>query len=681
MKFTTISAALAITLGYGVLASPIDKRAVPSYTSRFQTLYSQIHNSTNGYFSSLGIPYHSVETLMCEAPDYGHESTSEAFSYYIWLEAAITGDWSGFNTAWGILEKYLIPSDTDQPTNSFYNPSSPASLSLESDNISDYPSAYLNVPVGQDPLAAELKSAYGTSDIYGAHWLLDVDNWYGFGHCGDGTTKPSYFNTFQRGPSESVWKTVPQPACETFTWGSNDGTGYLSLFTPPSYAKQWKYTTAPDADARSIQAAYWANVWATAQGKASDVAATVAKASKLGDYLRYSFFDKYFKVMDCQSPSCAGGTGKTSAHYLLSWYYAFGGSLATSGGWAWRIGSSYAHFGYQNPLTAWVLSTQSAFKPASPTGAGDWATSLGRQIEFYQWLQSAEGAIAGGATNSWQGAYGAYPTGTPTFYGMGYDWEPVYHDPPSNQWFGMQAWSMERVAEYYYVSGDTKVATLLNNWIGWVKKVVTLTSDGLNWTGQPETWNPTSPAANANLHVVVTAQSGPPDLGVAAAVAKALAYYGVKASDTAATTLAQQLLDRILGIAAPETRADYSQFNDQLTVPSGWSGKMPNGDVIDSSSTFLSIRSKYKSDPNFAKVQTYLNGGAAPVLTYHRFWAQADIAIAHAVIDILLNNSTTTTTTTGTATSTSTPTTTTKASTTTTTTTTTTKSSTTTTTS
>jgi hypothetical protein len=198
-------------------------------------------------------------------------------------------------------------------------------LSLESDNISDYPSAYLNVPVGQDPLAAELKSAYGTSDIYGAHWLLDVDNWYGFGHCGDGTTKPSYFNTFQRGPSESVWKTVPQPACETFTWGSNDGTGYLSLFTPPSYAKQWKYTTAPDADARSIQAAYWANVWATAQGKASDVAATVAKASKLGDYLRYSFFDKYFKVMDCQSPSCAGGTGKTSAHYLLSWYYAFGG--------------------------------------------------------------------------------------------------------------------------------------------------------------------------------------------------------------------------------------------------------------------------------------------------------------------------------------------------------------------
>jgi Glycosyl hydrolase family 48 len=241
------------------------------------------------------------------------------------VNGKVTGDWSGFNKAWSILETYLIPSAADQPTNSNYNPSSPASLALESDNISDYPPAYQNVPVGQDPLAAELQSAYGNANIYGAHWILDVDNWYGFGHCGDGTTKPSYFNTFQRGPSESVWKTIPQPSCETFNWGRNDGTGYLSLFTPPTYAKQWKYTTAPDADARSIQAAYWANVWATAQGKSADVAATVAKASKLGDYLRYAFFDKYFKVMDCQSPSCAGGTGKTSAHYLLSWYYAFGG--------------------------------------------------------------------------------------------------------------------------------------------------------------------------------------------------------------------------------------------------------------------------------------------------------------------------------------------------------------------
>src|SRR5262249_48623410 len=50
-----------------------------------------------------------------------------------------------------------------------------------------------------------------------------------------------------------------------------------------------------------------------------------------------------------------------------------------------------------------------------------------------------------------------------------------------------------------------------------------------------------------------------------------------------------------------------------------------------SGATFMSIRSFYKSDPDYAKVQAYLNGGAVPSFTYHRFWAQADIAMAFAV--------------------------------------------------
>ena len=44
-------------------------------------------NPANGYFSPKGIPYHSVETLIVEAPDYGHETTSETYSYYLWLAA------------------------------------------------------------------------------------------------------------------------------------------------------------------------------------------------------------------------------------------------------------------------------------------------------------------------------------------------------------------------------------------------------------------------------------------------------------------------------------------------------------------------------------------------------------------------------------------------------------------
>src|SRR5919198_922988 len=369
----------------------------PTYTQRFLDLYRKIKDPANGYFSSQGIPYHSVETLIVEAPDYGHETTSEAFSYWLWLEATygqVTGDWAPFNNAWATMERYIIPSHADQPTNSFYNPSSPATYAPENDLPSQYPSALdSSVPVGQDPLAGELQSTYGTPDIYGMHWLLDVDNRYGFGRCGDHTTRPAFINTFQRGPQESVWETIPQPDCDTFADGGPNG--FLDLFIrDSSYARQWKYTDAPDADARAVQAAYWALTWATAQGKRSQISATVANAARMGDYLRYSLFDKYFKRQgNCTNPStCPGVTGRASADFLLGWYYAWGGANDSSAGWAWRIGDGVAHFGYQNPLAAWALSTVPGLVPRSAAAASDWSTSLVRQLQFYQWLQSAEGA-------------------------------------------------------------------------------------------------------------------------------------------------------------------------------------------------------------------------------------------------------------------------------------------------
>ncbi|MEU8266906.1 glycoside hydrolase family 48 protein [Sphaerisporangium sp. NPDC049002] len=613
------------------------------YITRFTTLYNKLHDPANGYFSPQGVPYHSVETLMVEAPDQGHETTSEAFSYMLWLEAVygqVTGTWTRFNDAWATMEKYIIPATADQPTNSFYNASKPATYAGEWDDIKQYPSKLDgNVSVGVDPIAGELKNAYGTSDVYGMHWLLDVDNTYGFGRCGDGTTKPAYINTYQRGPEESVFETVPQPSCDTFKFGGPNG--YLDLFTgDSSYAKQWKYTNAPDADARAVQAAYWAYTWATAQGKGSQVSATVAKAAKMGDYLRYAMYDKYFKKEGCTSTSCAAGTGKDSSAYLLSWYYAWGGASDTSAGWAWRIGSSHNHSGYQNPLAAWALSNVDALKPKGATAVADWSTSLTRQLEFYQWLQSAEGAIAGGATNSWQGHYAAPPTGTPTFYGMAYDWQPVYHDPPSNQWFGFQAWTMERVAELYYATGNTAAKSVLDKWVAWAMANTTVNANGtfqipstLRWTGQPNTWtNPPTP--NTGLHVTIADYTN--DVGVAGAYAKVLMYYAAKANNTAAKNMAKALLDGIWannqdakGVSVPETKADYNRLDDPIYIPAGWTGKMPNGDPINSSSTFISIRSWYKNDPDWPKVQNYLNGTApAPTFNYHRFWAQADVAIA-----------------------------------------------------
>ena len=82
------------------------------YEDRFMELYNVIKDPRSGYFSAEGIPYHSVETMIVEAPDYGHVTTSEAFSYYIWLEAMygkFSGDWSKLYTAWSTMEEYMIP--------------------------------------------------------------------------------------------------------------------------------------------------------------------------------------------------------------------------------------------------------------------------------------------------------------------------------------------------------------------------------------------------------------------------------------------------------------------------------------------------------------------------------------------------------------------------------------------
>ncbi|HLI71042.1 MAG TPA: glycoside hydrolase family 48 protein [Ktedonobacteraceae bacterium] len=686
LGFVTLLLVISGFLARGIPAAHANTssaQATSTWTQHFLTLYNEITNPANGYFSSLGIPYHSVETLIVEAPDYGHETTSETFSFWIWLEATygeVTGNWQPFINAWQTMDKYMIPSDADQPTNAGYNPSSPAQYAPESPNITDYPTQLTtSVTVGQDPLYNELTSTYGTPDVYGMQWLLDTDNWYGYGHCGDGTTKPSYINSYQRGASESVWLTVVQPECETFTWGRNDGTGFLSLFNIPAagpatsnYSKQWRYTDAPDADARTVQAAYWAYTWATAQGQESTIAPEIAEAAKMGDYLRYSEYDKYFKAMGCTSPSCPAGTGKNSSTYLLGWYYAWGGALPSAGSWAWRIGDGADAQGYQNPLAAWALSTVPALEPKSPTAPGDWATSLQRQLQFYEWLQSAEGAIAGGATNSWNGRYDTPPAGDPTFYGEAYDWEPVYHNPPSNNWFGYQVWSMERLAEYYYETGNATAKSILDKWVAWAKSVTTVNSDGtysipstLNWSGQPGgNWTSgTTSVNNSGLHVTVVNTTQ--DVGVTAGLAQTLLFYAAKSGDTASQTLAETLLNDMwndysdsIGISNPETRTDYSNFDEVVYIPSGWVGTNAQGATIQTGMTFISERPKYEQDPSWPMVQAYLNGGPAPTFHYHRFWAQADIAITMAEVDILFPTSsgTPTPSPTGTGTATATPT-------------------------
>ncbi|MDW8181897.1 MAG: glycoside hydrolase family 48 protein, partial [Anaerolineae bacterium] len=53
---------------------------------------------------------------------------------------------------------------------------------------------------------------------------------------------------------------------------------------------------------------------------------------------------------------------------------------------------------------------------------------------------------------------------------------------------------------------------------------------------------------------------------------------------------------------------------------------------------YISMRPRYLQDPDWPKVQAYLNGGPAPQFRYHRFWAQADAALAYATYGWLFPN-------------------------------------------
>ena len=128
---TVTASATGYNAGTTTVTEALAAGSQSKYDQWFLNLYDTIMNPASGYFSPKGIPYHSVETLIVEAPDYGHETTSETYSYYLWLTAdygRVTGNWTPFNNAWTNMQTYMIPSASQQPGQSTYNPSSPADL-------------------------------------------------------------------------------------------------------------------------------------------------------------------------------------------------------------------------------------------------------------------------------------------------------------------------------------------------------------------------------------------------------------------------------------------------------------------------------------------------------------------------------------------------------------------------
>ena len=512
-----LAAAMSATAVIPSLASAAEVSSYAketSYADMFSSLYDDVvtNGVKNGYLSSqtngsgFGIPYHAVETFIVEAPDYGHETTSEAMSYIVWMAAmhdvlatkgVISGSKGDLAKAWNTMEA-MIPgwskaaNRSDIDYKSFWTQTKvEADSAEECDQPSDYP-AKQEGGKAANPLYETFKAAYSSDEgYYLMNWLADVDDWYGFSKGTKGEGKFTFINTFQRGEQESCFETVPAPCLEELLWGmestdKDNGNGIKAIFNgKDKVPSQYSFTNAPDAEDRCIHAVYFAN-----QNGAGDSSVS-ALAGKMGDQCRNDMFDKYYKKIDENtklSDSAASGNG--GQHYLMGWYTAWGGALSASYGdygWAWQIGCSHSHQFYQNPLAAYALLYDKDINGGMKAKGADedYTESLKRQIEMYQWLQSKDGPFAGGCTNSWRGRYEAYPSGHATFYKMAYVPHPVYADPGSNHWIGNQVWSTQRLAElYYYVvtNGDKSGQTygglkldealdkLLTRWVDWFEK-------------------------------------------------------------------------------------------------------------------------------------------------------------------------------------------------------------------
>ncbi len=594
-----------------------------SYAAMFQSLYDDVitNGQQNGYLSSqnnggdsFGIPYHSVETVCVEAPDYGHETTSEAMSYIAWVtamhdvlvtEGRIDGSVGDLQKGWKTLEA-IIPgwSEASGIKDSINYKSIWTQQRLKADTAKelDKPEQYPTSNVGVDainPLFDKMKTAYASDNgYYLMHWLADVDDWYGFG---GGNGNFTFINTFQRGEQESCFETVPHPCIEELKYG-NKQDGIKGIFNGVgNVSPQYAFTNAPDAEDRAIQAVYFASQWGVDCGEISGL------AGKMGDQCRNDMFDKYYHKIGCQDINSSGSAGTDSQHYLMAWYTSWGGALGNYD-WAWQIGCSHSHQFYQNPLAAYALVTDkwinSGMTADNATATSDYKESLKRQIEMYLWLQSVDGPFAGGCTNSYRGRYEKYPDGYPTFYDMVYVPHPVYADPGSNHWIGNQVWSTQRLAElYYYVKtkGDTSgvkpagmsiedaLDVLLERWIGWFEENTHfnyVTEDGkqlsycipssLDWGDSdtdyscaPDTWDGKyDPNGNQKLRCKITGY-GQGDIGCVSSLCNTLIYYaaakGVPTSEAYEETAKDDsIAAKGLRLANKLLSAQWDQGRDEI---------------------------------------------------------------------------------------------------------------------
>ena len=122
--------------------------------------------------------------------------------------------------AWKNMERYIIPTQADQPTNMAYTDRKPATYAPEGDTPAAYPSQLDRQRSGRPRSAgARAAASYGRGAPSTACTGSSTSTTGTASASAATAPGPSYMNTFQRGPQESVWETIPQPCWDEFKCG------------------------------------------------------------------------------------------------------------------------------------------------------------------------------------------------------------------------------------------------------------------------------------------------------------------------------------------------------------------------------------------------------------------------------------------------------------------------------
>ena len=203
-------------------------------------------------------------------------------------------------------------------------------------------------------------------------------------------------------------------------------------------------------------------------------------------------------------PPARPAPARTASHYLLSWYYAWGGAHRHRGRLV--LADRLQPQPLRLPEPARGLGADQR-TPALKPQVADRGRRLGHQPRPAAGVLPLAAVRRGRHRRRRDQQLGRRatrtpPAGTPTFYGMSYDRaaglprpavEPVVRLPGLVAWSGSPSTTTQ--------TGNAKAKALLDKWVAWALANTTLSTGRhlpdpvrrCTWTGQPDTWNAVQP--------------------------------------------------------------------------------------------------------------------------------------------------------------------------------------------